>query len=176
MHTNGTVACPGKLPRCKSLAAKPLRCDGCAGRWRPCGVLESRRWSQALRIDVLADLGAEVLKVKLPAPAMRLRRLAAAQGRRFAVVEGHQPRGTKKGLHGSNLAKKEGPEAATAAPGRGARRFWVGIFDDRTRLDAWGIKRAGAGDQPRDAILRVTGFGKTGTLSQHPRIARRVEG
>ena len=64
---------------------------------------------------LLADLGADVLKVEMPGAGDALRAAGAAQGWRAAVVEGHQP---QQARHHARSAQTRRQKAARP-PGRG---------------------------------------------------------
>ena len=120
---------------------------------------------------MLADLGAEVLKVEMPDSGDALRRLAPHKTGRAAVVEGRQPQQTR-GIT-LDLRKPEGK----ALLGRLVEKHDVLVENFRTgTLDGWGITRDWLQDiNPRLTILRVTGFGQTGPYKGNPGFARVFE-
>jgi crotonobetainyl-CoA:carnitine CoA-transferase CaiB-like acyl-CoA transferase len=119
---------------------------------------------------LLADLGAEVLKVEMPETGDALRRLAphkegvplwwkvTNRNKRGITLDLRTPDG--KALLGRLVAKHD---------------VLVENFRSGT-LDGWGITRDWLqGINPRLTILRVTGFGQTGPYRSQPGFARVFE-
>jgi crotonobetainyl-CoA:carnitine CoA-transferase CaiB-like acyl-CoA transferase len=119
---------------------------------------------------LLADLGAEVLKVEMPGGGDALRRLAphkdgiplwwkvTNRNKRGVTLDLRQPEGKK--LLGCLVAEHD-----------------VLVENFRTgTLDQWGITRAWLqAVNPRLTILRMTGFGQTGPYRNTPGFARVFE-
>src|ERR1700726_2610050 len=119
---------------------------------------------------LLADLGAEVLKVEMPGTGDALRRLAP---HKEGVSLGWKaPNRNKKGIT-LDLRKADGK----ALLGRLVEQHDVLVENFRTgTLDEWGITRSWLQDiNPRLTILRVTGFGQTGPYRSTPGFARVFE-
>src|SRR6201996_2658809 len=119
---------------------------------------------------MLADLGAEVLKVEMPDTGDALRRLAPhKQG---IPLWWKVTNRNKQGIT-LDLRKPEGK----ALLGKLVARHDVLVENFRTgTLDGWGITRAWLQDiNPRLTILRVTGFGQTGPYKGTPGFARVFE-
>jgi len=119
---------------------------------------------------LLADLGADVLKVEMPVTGDALRRLAPhKQG---VPLWWKVTNRNKKGVT-LDLRKPEGK----ALLGRLVAGYDVLVENFRTgTLDEWGITRAWLQDiNPRLTILRVTGFGQTGPYRKNPGFARVFE-
>jgi crotonobetainyl-CoA:carnitine CoA-transferase CaiB-like acyl-CoA transferase len=119
---------------------------------------------------MLADLGADVLKVEMPVTGDALRRLAphkngvplwwkvTNRNKKGVTLDLRQPEG--KALLGRLVAGRD-----------------VLVENFRTgTLDEWGITRTWLQDiNPRLTILRVTGFGQTGPYRSNPGFARVFE-
>jgi crotonobetainyl-CoA:carnitine CoA-transferase CaiB-like acyl-CoA transferase len=120
---------------------------------------------------LLADLGAEVLKVEMPGSGDALRRLAPHKKNGVPLWWKVTNR-NKKGIT-LDLRKKDGK----ALLGRLVERHDVLVENFRTgTLDEWGITRAWLqAINPRLTILRVTGFGQTGPYRNTPGFARVFE-
>src|SRR5580698_4823735 len=119
---------------------------------------------------MLADLGAEVLKVEMPDSGDALRRLAPhKQG---VPLWWKVTNRNKQGIT-LDLRKPEGK----ALLGRLVEKHDVLVENFRTgTLDGWGITRDWLqGINPRLTILRVTGFGQTGPYKGNPGFARVFE-
>src|ERR1700744_5100643 len=119
---------------------------------------------------MLADLGAEVLKVEMPDSGDALRRLSPhKQG---VPLWWKVTNRNKKGIT-LDLRKAEGK----ALLGRLVAQHDVLVENFRTgTLDDWGITRDWLQSiNPRLAILRVTGFGQTGPYRKNPGFARVFE-
>src|ERR1700722_1198593 len=119
---------------------------------------------------MLADLGAEVLKVELPETGDALRRLAPHKD--GVPLWWKVTNRNKKGIT-LDLRKADGK----ALLGRLVAGHDVLVENFRTgTLDEWGITRAWLQQiNPRLAILRVTGFGQTGPYRSTPGFARVFE-
>lgn len=119
---------------------------------------------------LLADLGAEVLKVEMPGGGDALRRLAPHKN--GVPLWWKVTNRNKKGIT-LDLRKPDGKELL----GRLVEKHDVLVENFRTStLDQWGITRAWLqGINPRLAILRVTGFGQTGPYRNSPGFARVFE-
>jgi len=119
---------------------------------------------------LLADLGADVLKVEMPVTGDALRRLAPhKQG---VPLWWKVTNRNKKGVT-LDLRQPEGK----ALLGRLVAGYDVLVENFRTgTLDEWGITRDWLqGINPRLTILRVTGFGQTGPYRSKPGFARVFE-
>ncbi|HVX78806.1 MAG TPA: CoA transferase [Bradyrhizobium sp.] len=119
---------------------------------------------------LLADLGAEVLKVEIPQTGDALRRLAPhKQG---VPLWWKVTNRNKKGIT-LDLRRPEGK----ALLARLIAKHDVLVENFRTgTLDGWGITRDWLqGINPRLTILRVTGFGQTGPYRAKPGFARVFE-
>jgi crotonobetainyl-CoA:carnitine CoA-transferase CaiB-like acyl-CoA transferase len=119
---------------------------------------------------LLADLGAEVLKVEMPGAGDALRRLAPHKD--GIPLWWKVTNRNKKGIS-LDLRKPDGK----ALLGRLVAKHDVLVENFRTgTLDEWGITRAWLQDiNPRLTILRVTGFGQTGPYRSTPGFARVFE-
>jgi crotonobetainyl-CoA:carnitine CoA-transferase CaiB-like acyl-CoA transferase len=119
---------------------------------------------------LLADLGAEVLKVEMPGTGDALRRLAPHKD--GISLWWKVTNRNKKGIT-LDLRKPEGRELLA----RLVKDYDVLVENFRTgTLDEWGITRAWLQDiNPRLSILRVTGFGQTGPYRNNPGFARVFE-
>ncbi|HJZ21092.1 MAG TPA: CoA transferase, partial [Bradyrhizobium sp.] len=119
---------------------------------------------------MLADLGAEVLKVELPDSGDALRRLAPHK--EGIPLWWKVTNRNKKGIT-LDLRKPDGK----AVLGRLIARHDVLVENFRTgTLDQWGITRDWLQSiNPRLTILRVTGFGQTGPYRSTPGFARVFE-
>jgi crotonobetainyl-CoA:carnitine CoA-transferase CaiB-like acyl-CoA transferase len=119
---------------------------------------------------LLADLGADVLKLELPESGDALRRLAPHKN--GVPLWWKVTNRNKKGIT-LDLRRPEGK----ALLGRLVADRDVLIENFRTgTLDRWGITRDWLQEiNPRLTILRVTGFGQTGPYSQKPGFARVFE-
>ena len=119
---------------------------------------------------LLADLGAEVLKVEMPGAGDALRRLAPHK--EGIPLWWKVTNRNKKGIT-LDLRKPDGK----ALLGRLVAEYDVLVENFRTgTLDQWGITRAWLqGINPRLTILRVTGFGQTGPYRSTPGFARVFE-
>ena len=119
---------------------------------------------------MLADLGAEVVKVEMPGEGDALRRLAPHKD--GVPLWWKVTNRNKKGIT-LDLRKPDGK----ALLGRLVAEHDVLVENFRTgTLDEWGITRAWLqGINPRLTILRVTGFGQTGPYRRNPGFARVFE-
>ncbi|SDS96131.1 CaiB/BaiF CoA transferase family protein [Bradyrhizobium canariense] len=119
---------------------------------------------------LLADLGAEVLKVEMPETGDALRRLAPHKD--GVPLWWKVTNRNKKGIT-LDLRKPDGK----ALLGRLVAQHDVLVENFRSgTLDGWGITRAWLQDiNPRLTILRVTGFGQTGPYRSTPGFARVFE-
>jgi crotonobetainyl-CoA:carnitine CoA-transferase CaiB-like acyl-CoA transferase len=119
---------------------------------------------------LLADLGAEVLKVEMPETGDALRRLAPHK--EGVPLWWKVTNRNKKGIT-LDLRKPDGK----ALLGRLVAQHDVLVENFRSgTLDGWGITRAWLQDiNPRLTILRVTGFGQTGPYRSNPGFARVFE-
>jgi crotonobetainyl-CoA:carnitine CoA-transferase CaiB-like acyl-CoA transferase len=119
---------------------------------------------------LLADLGAEVLKVEMPGEGDALRRLAPHKD--GVPLWWKVTNRNKKGIT-LDLRKADGK----ALLGRLVAENDVLVENFRTgTLDEWGITRSWLQEiNPRLAILRVTGFGQTGPYRSTPGFARVFE-
>jgi crotonobetainyl-CoA:carnitine CoA-transferase CaiB-like acyl-CoA transferase len=119
---------------------------------------------------MLADLGADVLKVEMPGAGDALRRLAPHK--EGVPLWWKVTNRNKKGIT-LDLRKPEGK----ALLGRLVAKHDVLVENFRTgTLDEWGITRSWLQDiNPRLTILRVTGFGQTGPYRSTPGFARVFE-
>ena len=119
---------------------------------------------------LLADLGAEVLKVEMPGEGDALRRLAPHKD--GVPLWWKVTNRNKKGIT-LDLRKADGK----ALLGRLVAEHDVLVENFRTgTLDEWGITRSWLQEiNPRLAILRVTGFGQTGPYRSTPGFARVFE-
>jgi crotonobetainyl-CoA:carnitine CoA-transferase CaiB-like acyl-CoA transferase len=119
---------------------------------------------------MLADLGAEVLKVEMPDSGDALRRLAPHK--EGVPLWWKVTNRNKRGIT-LDLRKPEGK----ALLGRLVEQHDVLVENFRTgTLDGWGITREWLqGIKPRLTILRVTGFGQTGPYKGNPGFARVFE-
>jgi crotonobetainyl-CoA:carnitine CoA-transferase CaiB-like acyl-CoA transferase len=119
---------------------------------------------------LLADLGAEVLKVEMPGTGDALRRLAPHKD--GIPLWWKVTNRNKKGIT-LDLRKPDGKELL----GRLVAEHDVLVENFRTgTLDEWGITRAWLQEiNPRLTILRVTGFGQTGPYRNTPGFARVFE-
>src|SRR5580704_11396704 len=119
---------------------------------------------------LLADLGAEVLKVEMPGTGDALRRLAPHKD--GVPLWWKVTNRNKRGIT-LDLRKPEG----RALLGRLVEGYDVLVENFRTgTLDEWGITRDWLqGINPRLTILRVTGFGQTGPYRRKPGFARVFE-
>src|ERR1700753_3373630 len=119
---------------------------------------------------MLADLGAEVLKVEMPDSGDALRRLPPPQQ---SLPPGRKT--TTRNKRGITLDRRT-PEGK-ALLGRLIEQHDVLVENFRTgTLDGWGITREWLqGINPRLTILRVTGFGQTGPYKGNPGFARVCE-
>jgi crotonobetainyl-CoA:carnitine CoA-transferase CaiB-like acyl-CoA transferase len=119
---------------------------------------------------LLADLGADVLKVEMPETGDALRRLAPHK--EGVPLWWKVTNRNKQGIT-LDLRKPEGK----ALLGRLVARYDVLVENFRTgTLDGWGITRAWLQQiNPRLTILRVTGFGQTGPYRGNPGFARVFE-
>jgi crotonobetainyl-CoA:carnitine CoA-transferase CaiB-like acyl-CoA transferase len=119
---------------------------------------------------MLADLGAEVLKVEMPDSGDALRRLAPHKD--GVPLWWKVTNRNKQGIT-LDLRKPEG----RALLGRLVEKHDVLVENFRTgTLDGWGITRAWLqAINPRLTILRVTGFGQTGPYRGNPGFARVFE-
>ena len=119
---------------------------------------------------MLADLGADVLKVEMPGGGDALRRLAPHK--EGVPLWWKVTNRNKKGIT-LDLRKPEGK----ALLGRLVADYDVLVENFRSgTLDQWGITREWMqGINPRLTILRVTGFGQTGPYRSTPGFARVFE-
>lgn len=119
---------------------------------------------------LLADLGAEVLKVEMPGVGDALRRLAPHKD--GVPLWWKVTNRNKKGIT-LDLRKQDGK----ALLGRLIANYDVLVENFRTgTLDEWGITRDWLQSiNPRLTILRVTGFGQTGPYRTNPGFARVFE-
>jgi crotonobetainyl-CoA:carnitine CoA-transferase CaiB-like acyl-CoA transferase len=119
---------------------------------------------------MLADLGADVLKVEMPGAGDALRRLAPHK--EGVPLWWKVTNRNKKGIT-LDLRKPEGKMLL----GRLVAKHDVLVENFRTgTLDEWGITRSWLQDiNPRLTILRVTGFGQTGPYRSTPGFARVFE-
>jgi crotonobetainyl-CoA:carnitine CoA-transferase CaiB-like acyl-CoA transferase len=119
---------------------------------------------------LLADLGAEVLKVEMPDTGDALRRLAPHKN--GVSLWWKVTNRNKKGIT-LDLRQPDGRELL----GRLVARHDVLVENFRTgTLDQWGITRAWLQSiNPQLTILRVTGFGQTGPYRNTPGFARVFE-
>jgi crotonobetainyl-CoA:carnitine CoA-transferase CaiB-like acyl-CoA transferase len=119
---------------------------------------------------MLADLGAEVLKVEMPDTGDALRRLAPHKD--GIPLWWKVTNRNKQGIT-LDLRKPEGK----ALLGKLVAKHDVLVENFRTgTLDGWGITRDWLqGINPRLTILRVTGFGQTGPYKGTPGFARVFE-
>lgn len=119
---------------------------------------------------LLADLGAEVLKVEMPGGGDALRRLAPHKD--GVPLWWKVTNRNKKGIT-LDLRKPDGK----ALLGRLIADYDVLVENFRTgTLDEWGITRDWLQSiNPRLVILRVTGFGQTGPYRSTPGFARVFE-
>jgi crotonobetainyl-CoA:carnitine CoA-transferase CaiB-like acyl-CoA transferase len=119
---------------------------------------------------MLADLGADVLKVEMPGAGDALRRLAPHK--EGVPLWWKVTNRNKKGIT-LDLRKPEGKVLL----GRLVAKHDVLVENFRTgTLDEWGITRSWLQDiNPRLTILRVTGFGQTGPYRSTPGFARVFE-
>jgi len=119
---------------------------------------------------LLADLGAEVLKVEMPGAGDALRRLAPHKD--GVPLWWKVTNRNKKGIT-LDLRKAEGK----ALLGKLVAQYDVLVENFRTgTLDEWGITRDWLqAINPRLTILRVTGFGQTGPYRRTPGFARVFE-
>jgi crotonobetainyl-CoA:carnitine CoA-transferase CaiB-like acyl-CoA transferase len=119
---------------------------------------------------LLADLGAEVLKVEMPGTGDALRRLAPHKD--GVPLWWKVTNRNKRGIT-LDLRKPDGK----ALLGRLVAEHDVLVENFRTStLDEWGITRAWLQEiNPRLTILRVTGFGQTGPYRNTPGFARVFE-
>ncbi|WP_213773132.1 CoA transferase [Bradyrhizobium sp. dw_78] len=119
---------------------------------------------------LLADLGAEVLKVEMPGAGDALRRLAPHK--EGVPLWWKVTNRNKRGIT-LDLRKPDGKELL----GRLAAQYDVLVENFRTgTLDGWGITRDWLqAINPRLTILRVTGFGQTGPYRSTPGFARVFE-
>jgi crotonobetainyl-CoA:carnitine CoA-transferase CaiB-like acyl-CoA transferase len=119
---------------------------------------------------LLADLGAEVLKVEMPETGDALRRLAPHK--EGVPLWWKVTNRNKKGIT-LDLRKPDGK----ALLGRLVAQHDVLVENFRSgTLDGWGITRTWLQDiNPRLTILRVTGFGQTGPYRSNPGFARVFE-
>jgi crotonobetainyl-CoA:carnitine CoA-transferase CaiB-like acyl-CoA transferase len=119
---------------------------------------------------LLADLGAEVLKVEMPGGGDALRRLAPHKD--GVPLWWKVTNRNKRGIT-LDLRKPEG--RALLAKLVAGRDVLVENFRPGT-LDSWGITRQWLQDiNPRLTILRITGFGQTGPYRNRPGFARVFE-
>src|SRR6516162_6377717 len=123
-----------------------------------------------LSSTLLADLGAEVLKVEMPGAGDALRRLAPHKD--GVPLWWKVTNRNKKGIT-LDLRKEEGK----ALLGKLVAQCDVLVENFRTgTLDEWGITRDWLqAINPRLTILRVTGFGQTGPYRRTPGLARVFE-
>jgi crotonobetainyl-CoA:carnitine CoA-transferase CaiB-like acyl-CoA transferase len=119
---------------------------------------------------LLADLGAEVLKVEMPGAGDALRRLAPHKD--GVPLWWKVTNRNKKGIT-LDLRKADGK----ALLGKLVVQYDVLVENFRTgTLDEWGITRDWLqAINPRLTILRVTGFGQTGPYRRTPGFARVFE-
>jgi crotonobetainyl-CoA:carnitine CoA-transferase CaiB-like acyl-CoA transferase len=119
---------------------------------------------------LLADLGAEVLKVEMPGAGDALRRLAPHKD--GVPLWWKVTNRNKRGIT-LDLRKVDGK----ALLGRLIGEYDVLVGNFRTgTLDEWGITRGWLQSiNPRLTILRVTGFGQTGPYRTTPGFARLFE-
>src|ERR1700760_1276209 len=119
---------------------------------------------------LLADLGAEVLKVEMPESGDALRRLAPHKD--GVPLWGKVTNCNKRGIT-LDLRRPDGK----ALLGRLIGEYDVLVENFRTgTLDEWGITRDWLQSiNPRLTILRVTGFGQTGPYRSTPGFARVFE-
>ena len=119
---------------------------------------------------LLADLGADVLKVEMPGGGDALRRLAPHKD--GVSLWWKVTNRNKKGIT-LDLRKPDGKKLL----GKLVERHDVLVENFRTgTLDQWGMTRAWLqGINPRLTILRVTGFGQTGPYRNTPGFARVFE-
>jgi crotonobetainyl-CoA:carnitine CoA-transferase CaiB-like acyl-CoA transferase len=119
---------------------------------------------------LLADLGADVLKVEMPVIGDALRRLAPHKD--GVALWWKVTNRNKRGIT-LDLRKPEGK----ALLGRLVASHDVLVENFRTgTLDEWGLTRTFLQDiNPRLTILRVTGFGQTGPYRSNPGFARVFE-
>jgi crotonobetainyl-CoA:carnitine CoA-transferase CaiB-like acyl-CoA transferase len=119
---------------------------------------------------LLADLGAEVLKVEMPGTGDALRRLAPHKD--GVPLWWKVTNRNKKGIT-LDLRKPDGK----ALLGRLVEQHDVLVENFRTgTLDEWGMTRDWLqAINPRLVILRVTGFGQTGPYRKTPGFARVFE-
>src|ERR1700742_888261 len=123
-----------------------------------------------LSSTLLADLGAEVLKVEMPGAGDALRRLAPHKD--GVPLWWKVTNRNKRGIT-LDLRKADGK----ALLGRLIGDYDVLVENFRTgTLDEWGITRDWLQSiNPRLTILRVTGFGQTGPYRTTPGLARVFE-
>src|SRR6201992_2867594 len=123
-----------------------------------------------LSSTLLADLGAEVLKVEMPGAGDALRRLAPHKD--GVPLWWKVTNRNKRGIT-LDLRREDGK----ALLGRLIGNYDVLVENFRTgTLDEWGITRDWLqGINPRLTILRVTGFGQTGPYRTTPGFARVFE-
>jgi len=123
-----------------------------------------------LSSTLLADLGAEVLKVEIPGVGDALRRLAPHKD--GVPLWWKVTNRNKKGIT-LDLRREDGK----ALLGRLLAHYDVLVENFRTgTLDEWGITRDWLqAINPRLTILRVTGFGQTGPYRSNPGFARVFE-
>jgi crotonobetainyl-CoA:carnitine CoA-transferase CaiB-like acyl-CoA transferase len=119
---------------------------------------------------LLADLGAEVLKVEMPETGDALRRLAPHK--EGVPLWWKVTNRNKKGIT-LDLRTPEGKSLL----GRLVAQYDVLVENFRSgTLDGWGITRGWLQEiNPRLTILRVTGFGQTGPYRTKPGFARVFE-
>jgi crotonobetainyl-CoA:carnitine CoA-transferase CaiB-like acyl-CoA transferase len=123
-----------------------------------------------LSSTLLADLGAEVLKVEMPGAGDALRRLAPHKD--GVPLWWKVTNRNKRGIT-LDLRREDGK----ALLGRLVGHYDVLVENFRTgTLDEWGITRDWLqAINPRLTILRVTGFGQTGPYRSNPGFARVFE-
>src|SRR5579871_2199685 len=143
----------------------------------PCGPLAGLRILDISTVvagpfasTLLADLGAEVLKVEMPEGGDALRRLAPHKD--GVPLWWKVTNRNKKGIT-LDLRKADGK----ALLGKLVERYDVLVENFRAgTLDEWGITRDWLqAINPRLTILRVTGFGQTGPYRRTPGFARVFE-
>ena len=152
-------------------SSEPLRCTRPTGPLAGLRVLDiSTVIAGPFAATMLADLGADVLKVEMPGAGDALRRLAPHK--EGVPLWWKVTNRNKKGIT-LDLRKPEGK----ALLGRLVAKHDVLVENFRTgTLDEWGITRSWLQDiNPRLTILRVTGFGQTGPYRSNPGFARVFE-
>lgn len=143
----------------------------------PCGPLTGLRILDISTVvagpfaaTLLADLGADVLKVEMPGDGDSLRRLAPHK--KGVSLWWKVTNRNKKGIT-LDLRRPEGKPLLARMIAE--RDVLVENFRTGT-LDRWGITRAWLQEiNPKLTILRITGFGQTGPYRNRPGFARVFE-